>query len=105
MQPKPPFPAEAKRHAIRGQTFLKIAEDKEGYQKALPEFQKAIQLAPWFASGYFNLALVQEKVEDYGGAIGNLKLYLIANPGARDAGAVEKKIIELEVLSEVKQEY
>ena len=43
------------------------------------------------------IGLIQEKAGDPAGAIGSMKLYLLAKPKAKDADAVESKIIELEV--------
>jgi len=101
MDSKLVLPQEAKRLAIRGQSFLKRAKDKEGYELALDEFQKSVQVAPWWASGYFNLGIIQEKIEDYNGAISNLNFYLLASPNARDGANVRKKIIDLEVAMEL----
>lgn len=100
MNSLPKVPDEAKRYMIRGQAMFKKLKDKEGYGDVVAEFEKAVQVAPWWASAYFNLALMQEKAGDSLSAMRNLKLYLVAKPHAKDAGTVNRKIIELELKAE-----
>jgi len=104
MKVAPTLSEAGKRHAIRGQTFLKIAKNKDGFKKVLHEFEQTLQLVPWWGSGYYNLALVQEKVKDYDSALNNLDLYLLASPNARDREAIKRKIIEIGVMQEVANE-
>ncbi len=101
MDPPPAVPEEAVRHANRGQAFIRRAKDKQEFGLAASEFEQAVTSAPWWAVGYFNLGLVQEKVDDFEGAIRSLKLYLRAAPKAKDAGAVKKKLDDLEVAKEL----
>lgn len=100
MSSLPKVPDEAKRYMIRGQAMFKKLKAKEGYGEVVAEFEKAVRVAPWWASAYFNLALMQEKAGDPLSAMRSLKLYLIAKPGAKDAEPVNRKIIELELKAE-----
>ncbi len=97
----PPIPEEATRHAVRGKAFLEKAQDAGGLALAVSEYRQALELAPWWATGYFNLGLIQEKAADYSGAIQSLKLYLLAAPHSADAKAVQEKIYKLEVSQEM----
>lgn len=101
MDPRPALPEEAVRRSNRGQAYVKKAEDASGYGPAIEELEQAVIIAPWWAEGYFNLGLMQEKGKDYAGAMRNLKLYLAAVPKATDAALVKKKIDELEVSQEL----
>lgn len=102
LSPSLPVPEQVARHQVRGGAILKHSSGPEGYAQAIAEFERAIAAAPWVASSYFNLALVQEKAADYSGAIRNMELYLAAAPRADDAQAVRKKIYELEATRELK---
>jgi tetratricopeptide (TPR) repeat protein len=101
LKPKPSIPREAERHVNRGRAFLKRAKSAAECHSAVVEFEAAVGLAPWSPRNYFNLGLVQEKAEDYGGAIRSFKLYLVGSPDAPDAGKVRQKLDELEVAQEL----
>lgn len=92
----PEIPERAAGHMSRAEAYL----SQEDYSSAIEELVQASALAPWWAKAYTQLALAQEKAEDYAGAVENYKLYLLAAPLAPDAQAVSKKIDELEVLKE-----
>ena len=92
----PPAPAEERRHAVRARTFLKDARGPRDYELAAEEYMEAISIAPWKASSYYNLALVQEQQGYLKDAMANLKLYLLASPKASDAEEVQDKIYSLE---------
>jgi hypothetical protein len=96
----PDLPEEVHRHGVRGRTFLQDSRDPQDFQRAATEFMDAISVAPWWASGYFNLGLVQEQIGYLEDAIRNLKLYLLANPQADDTRAVGDKIYALEAKME-----
>ncbi|MBI4345384.1 MAG: ankyrin repeat domain-containing protein [Elusimicrobia bacterium] len=103
LDPKPAVPEEANLHMLRGMAFSKRAENVDGLARAAKEMEQAIALAPWWAEAYFNLGLVQEKTGAIEDAIANMRLYLLGAPHASDAGAVKKKIIDLEVALELGQ--
>ena len=97
----PAIPDAARHHANRGMAFVKQAASREDYDLAVAEFEQALLLAPWWGDAYFNLGLVQEKAEEYAAAIQSFRLYLLAAPGDPNAGAVNKKLAELEVAQEL----
>ncbi len=100
VDPPPALPEEAKQHMIRGEAAVEIAKDDAGLKEAWVEFAKALLIAPWYAKGYFNLALVSEKRGYYEDAVWNLKHYLLADPNAPDAEEVRAQITKLEYKQE-----
>ncbi len=99
MKTAPSTPEDADRALARGNTLLKMATDKAGYEKAIPEFQEATTLAPWLGEAYLGLSTAQEKAGYFSDAINSLNNYLLINPkgGGKD---IKKKIYELEVYAE-----
>jgi ankyrin repeat protein len=92
----PPVSEAAKRHLVRGQTYVKQAKVDADFPLAAVEFEKATRAAPWWPTPYYNLALVLEKTGDFEGAIHNMRSYLSVARGAEDAEQVKQKIYELE---------
>lgn len=92
----PEVPEEAVRHSVHANVHFKAGE----YGEAVSEMQAAVQLAPWWADGYYNLGLMQEGAQQYGDAIASLKLFLLAAPKSPEAHPVQNKIYELEVAKE-----
>lgn len=100
MRPTPPIPEEARRYMARGQAAAELAKTKVDYDEAAKEFQKAVNIAPWWADAYYNLGLIQEKAERYSDAVRNLNLYMFAAPNALDMQAVQARIYKLEYRAE-----
>ncbi len=103
VKPLPAVPDDAERFMVRGKAAVKSAKSATDFRDALSEFKKALRAAPWLANGYYNLGVVQEKLEDYTGAMQSYRLYSLAAPAASDAAAVRRKVIELEYLQEKAQ--
>ncbi len=95
------LPEEAHRHIVRGEFFVSEAN----YQEALSEFRKALVSAPYTARLYFNLALVEAKLERYGEALRHMGIYLEAVPDAPDARAAKDEMIKWEILMNKPREY
>jgi uncharacterized caspase-like protein len=100
MSPPPALPEEAARRTARGIAVYKEAKSVSDYKEAVAEFDKAIMAAPWYADAYYNLGLARAKAEEYAGASVNLRLYLLAAPGAKDAAEVKTLIYEMELKQE-----
>src|SRR5207302_6534312 len=71
----PEAPAEARRHSVRARTFLQDAHTPQDYEQVAGEYTAAIAAAPWQASTYYNLGLVQDQAGYLDDAMRNLKLY------------------------------
>jgi tetratricopeptide (TPR) repeat protein len=100
LDPKPAITPEAERFMARGQAALETAKEPGDFKDAAAEFEKATLAAPWLGNAYCNLGIVQDKAGDYPAAIRNLKLYLLATPGAADAKAVETLLYKIEFKQE-----
>jgi len=96
IQPAPAVPEEVLKYEGRAEAAIKKAKKSEDYLDAAKEYQKAIRIAPWVASYYFNLGIVLEKAGQIEETIKSLKLYLLAAPNAQDTRDVKKKISGLE---------
>jgi len=103
MKPSPAIPEDAERNMARGVVFFTKATDNAGYQKAIVEFEAATNAAPWLDKAYYNLGVAQEKAGMFKEAIKSLKLYLLADPGAKNAREVRNQIYMLEAAVEEAQ--
>jgi tetratricopeptide (TPR) repeat protein len=100
IDPPPAIPEEARKRAVFGMTAVKEAKDSKGLDRAAEEYRKAIQLAPWWADLYYNLAMVQEQRSSFREAAETFKLYLAASPKDPQAQLIQNKIYELEYKAE-----
>jgi tetratricopeptide (TPR) repeat protein len=103
MKSLPALPEEVQRHMARGTAFAQKATDLAGYQRAIEEFEAAVNAAPWLPLAYFNLAVMQEKAGLFDDSIQNLKYYLIGAPDAKNSREVKNKIYALEAEAEAVQ--
>jgi len=95
--------SEARRHMVRGETAVKMAENRSDFNDAVKEFKKVLEYHPDLAEGYYNLAIAQEGAEEYTEAINSLRKYLELAPEAADREEVQDKIYGLEYLTEKKK--
>jgi tetratricopeptide (TPR) repeat protein len=93
---KPAIPDDAQKHMDYGEAAVEAAKESKDYSDAVAEFQKAALVAPWLASVYYNLGVLQEKSKDFDGAKKSFKLYLLASPNAKDAKKVKSMINKLD---------
>jgi tetratricopeptide (TPR) repeat protein len=100
IKPAPELPKEAVRFMARGAAAVRDAKEAADFREAVTEFEKATLAAPWFANAYYNLGVSQDKAGMYAEAVRSLKLYLLAAPGAADAGKVEGLTYEIEYRQE-----
>ena len=96
IHPPPAIPEMALRHLGRGQAVLELDKEPKNYRKAIIEFEKAVDLAPWLAIGYYNLGMVQEKAGHLSEAAQSFRWYLKAAPSAANAREVRTKMYGLE---------
>jgi hypothetical protein len=92
MRPAPSIPAAALEAEGAAEYAFRHASSKDDYAAAAKQYEKALLAAPWSAKDYFNLAICQEKAEEYDKAIANYNFYLLAVPDAKDHDDVLKKI-------------
>lgn len=95
---------EARRHMDRGQAAIEMANTPADLDDAVKEFQKAIELDPRWPDPYYNLGMVQNKMERYDDALKNLKSYLQLAPNAKDAQEAKQIINKIEYKKDKERE-
>ncbi len=96
LNPPPAIPADAFQQAAAGEVLLKQGKTRQDFAKAAEHFAKASQLAPWWGSAHYNLALACEGAGDPAGAIRAYEAFLIVEPGTSQAGLVRARIPSLQ---------
>jgi tetratricopeptide (TPR) repeat protein len=77
----PEISKEARAHFSKGYFVQREAKSKKDYETAVAEYQKAIDLAPWWAAVYYHLGTAYERLGNRDAAIENLNLFLASHPG------------------------
>ena len=85
-----------RREMVIGLANVKNAKTQEDYRRAVGHFINAAKIAPWAPAPYEAMGHISETVGDYASAAGYLKLYLLADPKAPDARAMQDHIYVLE---------
>ena len=98
---KPSPPDAARRSMSRGQAAVENGKVQPGdFDCAIREFEQAALNAPAWPDAYYNLGMVQGKLERYDEAIRNLQKYLDLAPTAGDAEQVKTMIYQMEYRKE-----
>lgn len=92
MAVKPALPEEARRFAVQAQG----AVQENDFSGAANYFKQALDVAPWWPEGHYQRAILLSGVDDYGGAIAEMKRYLVLAPNAQNARAAQDKIYDWE---------
>jgi tetratricopeptide (TPR) repeat protein len=100
MKQKPAVSAEAEKYEGRAEYAIKNAKNEADFLDAAKEYDKALLLAPWVSSYYFNQAIAYEKAGKPKEAKRSFEFYLLATPNAQDARDVRKRIAGLEYAAE-----
>jgi tetratricopeptide (TPR) repeat protein len=100
MTPKPAMSSEAEKYEGRAEYAIKNAKNEADFLDAAKEYDKALLLAPWVSSYYFNQAIAYEKAGKPKEAKRSFEFYLLAAPDAQDARDVRKRIAGLEYAAE-----
>jgi len=100
IKPSPAIPTEAVKFANRGEYAAKIAKTGADFTDAAEEYSKAVNIAPWVGGYYFNMGVLREKANQPQVAAAAFKLYLLAEPNAKDADEIQKRIDGLEYAAE-----
>lgn len=89
---RPALPEEARKHRIQAE----VALDSKRYSDAANSYVMAVRIAPWWADGYYNLALLKAELKEFDDAVRMMKRYLALEPGAKDARAEQDRIYRWE---------
>ena len=88
----PPLTPEFQEQIGAAGYLFKHAATAADFQSSVLAFKKASLLAPWVPNIYYDIALADERMQNFDDAIANLNWYLTAAPRAKDAGSVYQKI-------------
>ncbi len=103
MESRPAKPEEVKILKGKAAYQIKIASNEREVLAAVETYRSALALAPWDSSGYYNLAVAEQRAGLPTEAIEDFRWYIMASPGADDHGKVLAKIGALEVEQEAKK--
>ena len=102
MDPVPSLTGEAQDHFLRGNAALKAAKSPMDLGRSLSEFEWAVYNSPWAGELYFNTSAVQKLQNQTAAAVGDLKLYLAANPNAKNLDELLNRLYEFDYQREQK---
>ncbi|HEX8978377.1 MAG TPA: surface-adhesin E family protein [Parasulfuritortus sp.] len=91
---------EARRYLVRGAAAMEMAKTQDDFTAAANEFRHATTLAPGLATAWFNLGVVETKLNHYDAAIDAYRRYLLLSPKADDATQIGNEIVKLGYLQE-----
>jgi hypothetical protein len=92
MAVKPALPEDARRFAVQAQGAIKDND----FAGAAAYFQQALNVAPWWPEGHYQRAILLSGLDDFDGAIVEMKRYLTLAPNAANARASQDKIYDWE---------
>jgi tetratricopeptide (TPR) repeat protein len=90
---KPELPEDARRYKVQAEAMVR----QKDFERARNLYQQALEIAPWWPDGHFNLALQLAEARDFAAAITEMKRYLALAPDAPDARAAQDKVYEWEL--------
>jgi tetratricopeptide (TPR) repeat protein len=102
MEPVPPLTSEAQDHFLRGNAALKAAKSPTDLGRSLSEFEWAVFYSPWVGDLYFNTSAVKKLQNQTAAAVSDLKLYLAANPNAKNLDELLNRLYEFDYQREQK---
>ncbi len=82
------LPEEAQRHKVLAEEAFK----EKNLQKAVKEYNAALEIYPTWPSGHFNLALILGELQNFSQAAEHMSTYLELDPNAADAEKVKGQI-------------
>ncbi len=94
--PKPTLSEEA--HKFKVQAEFAVQEKR--YEQAIALYAKALNIAPWWAEGHFQLALSLGETKRYRNAMLEMNRFLLLAPNSPEARAAQDKIYQWESVAE-----
>jgi tetratricopeptide (TPR) repeat protein len=102
MDPVPSLTGEAQDRYLRGNAALKAAKSPTDLGRSLSEFEWAVYYSPWAGELYFNTSAVKKLQNQPAAAVSDLKLYLAANPNAKNLEELLNRLYEFDYQREQK---
>ncbi len=94
--PKPVLSEEAHKYKVQAEFMM---QEKQP-DKAIALYGKALNVAPWWPEGHYQLGLLLGEAKKYRDATQEMKHYLLLAPEGADARAAQDKIYQWEVVIE-----
>jgi len=94
--PKPQLSEEARKYKVQAEFLV---QEKQ-YDKAVALYGKALEIAPWWAEGRFQLALALGEQKKYRDAMREMQRFLLLAPESAEARAAQDKLYQWEVVAE-----
>jgi hypothetical protein len=96
--PDPPgLSGKAREHLVRSSYILKNSQNLDQAEK---EVAAAINADPWWLDGYYNIGILQAKLNRFAVAEENLAIYIAAAPPGPKAQGAQDKIYEIRLARE-----
>jgi tetratricopeptide (TPR) repeat protein len=89
---KPVLPEEVRRFRVVAEAAVR----EKRFGDAATAYENGLEIAPWWAQGHFDAALILAEIYYYKDAVDHMRQYLQLSPDAKDARAVQDKIYEWE---------
>lgn len=90
--PKPELPEDARRFRVQAEAAVR----RNDFDQAAESFAKALEIAPWWPQGNYNIALIYSELGLHARAIASMRRYLRLQPDAANARQAQDKIYEWE---------
>ena len=97
---KPILPEEARKYKV----LAEFAIEQKRFDDAANAYAEALMIAPWWAEGRFNRAVILSNLSVYDEAAGEMKKYLQLEPDAQDARTAQDNIYKWESMAGSKKE-
>ncbi len=94
---KPPLPEEVRKFRVQAE----FAAGQKRYDDAVRFYGEGIKLAPWWAQGHFNRALLLAETRRFRDAANAMGRYIQLEPNATDARAAQDKIYQWEAMTQL----
>jgi formylglycine-generating enzyme required for sulfatase activity len=94
--PKPQLSEEARKYKVQAEFLM---QEKQT-DKAIALYGKALELAPWWPEGRYQLALALGEQKKYRDAMREMQRFLLLTPDSPEARAAQDKLYQWEVVAE-----
>jgi formylglycine-generating enzyme required for sulfatase activity len=94
--PKPQMSEEARKFKVQAE----FAAQEKRFDKAIELYGKALNIAPWWAEGHYQLALSLGEIKQYRKAMSEMKRFLLLAANSPEARAAQDKLYQWESVAE-----
>jgi len=98
-EPKPAIPEEVRKYQVQAD----FAIDLKRYADAARFYADGIKLAPWWATGRFNRALLLAEAGQFREAASEMKRFLVLAPESPDARVAQDRIYQWEAAAQLRR--